>query len=96
MYNNFNLFTFSYQIELKLLKKSINQYPPNSLILIQIEENRYQVVTNSEVANANDIIQILISKFGGKGGGSNFIAQASLINTSANIWLEIKKYLDKI
>lgn len=96
VYNNFNIFIFNYQIEVKLLKKSINQYPPNSLILIQMEENRYQVVTNSEILNANDIIQSLITKSGGKGGGSNFIAQASLDNTSVDVLLEVKKYLDSI
>jgi len=96
VYNNFNIFLFNYQIEVKLLKKSIIQYPPNSLILIQMEENRYQIVTNSEIVKANDIIQSFLSKFGGKGGGSNFIAQASLDDASADVLLEVKQYLDAI
>ena len=96
VYNNYNIFIFNYQIEVKLLKKSISQYPPNSLMLIQMEENRYQIVTNSENINANDIIQILIADFGGKGGGSNFMAQASLDNAPADILYEVKKYLGSI
>ncbi|TFG18590.1 MAG: alanyl-tRNA editing protein [Promethearchaeota archaeon] len=96
VYNDFNIFIFNYQIEVKLIKKSISQYPPNSLILIQMEENRYQIVTNSEKVNANDIVQILIANFGGKGGGSSFMAQASLDNALADVLPEVKNYLDSI
>jgi len=95
-YEGFCLFLIEYQIDSKILKKILNQFPSNSLLIIKLGEFRYQVVSLSEKVGANGVVKALVSKFGGKGGGSNFTAQANLENAPTDPIVELKEFLDSI
>jgi len=95
-YEGFCLFLIEYQIDSKILKKILNQFPSNSLLIIKLGEFRYQVVSLSEKVGANGVVKALVSKFGGKGGGSNFTAQANLKNAPTDPIVELKEFLDSI
>ncbi|MBY9002653.1 MAG: alanyl-tRNA editing protein [Candidatus Lokiarchaeota archaeon] len=96
VYKSFNLFLIKYQIDSKILKKNMEQFPSNSLLVIILSENRYQIVSLSEKVSANGVVQALIKKFGGKGGGSNFTAQANLSNVPTDLIIELRGFIDSI
>jgi alanyl-tRNA synthetase len=95
-FKDYNIYNLNYQIETKIIKRIIDKFPTNSLILAMLGENRVQVVSNSENISANSIIQKLIKKFGGKGGGSNFIAQSSLDNIPTELISEVRQIISEI
>jgi alanyl-tRNA synthetase len=95
-FKDYNIYNINYQIETKIIKRIIDKFPTNSLILAMLGENRVQVVSNSENISANSIIQKLIKKFGGKGGGSNFIAQSSLDNIPTELISEVRQIISEI
>jgi len=90
-----NIYEINHQIETKIIKKIIDEFPKNSLILINLGGNRVQIISNSEKISANEIIQELIKKFGGKGGGSNFIAQSSLGNVPTELISEVRQIISE-
>ena len=96
VHKGFYLFLIEYQIDSKILKKSMEEFPSNSLLIIKLGETRYQIVSLSEKVSANGVVQALISKFGGKGGGSNFTAQANLNNVPLDLMVELRDFLDSI
>ena len=96
VHKGFYLFLIEYQIDSKILKKTMEQFPSNSLLIINLGESRYQIVSLSEKVSANGVVQALISKFGGKGGGSNFTAQANLNNLPPDLMVELREFLDSI
>ena len=96
VYKDFNIYKINHQIETKIIKKIIDEFPKDSLILLNLGENRVQIISNSEKISANEIIQELIKKFGGKGGGSNFIAQSSLNHVPAELISEVRRIISEI
>ena len=96
VHEGYYLFLIEYQVDSKILKKTMEQFPINSLLIIKLGETRYQIVSLSEKVSANEVVQALISKFGGKGGGSNFTAQVNLNNVPPNLISELKWFLDSI
>ncbi|MHA1105136.1 MAG: alanine--tRNA ligase-related protein [Promethearchaeota archaeon] len=96
VHEGYYLFLIEYQVDSKILKKSMEQFPSNSLLIIKLGETRYQIVSLSERVSANEVVQALISKFGGKGGGSNFTAQANLNNVPPYLITEVRGFLDSI
>lgn len=96
VYKGFNIFLFEYQIDSKILKKVVDEFPSDSLLFIQLGQNHYQIVSFSKKANANGIVQGLIKKYGGKGGGSNFTAQTNLDNDIIDPIIELRDFLDSI
>ena len=74
--NDFKGYIIDFSIENKILKNIIDDFPSNSIIVIYLGSKRYQVISNTKKVSANSIIQGLIKKYGGKGGGSAFMAQA--------------------
>lgn len=96
VYKDFNIYKINHQIETKIIKKIIDEFPKDSLILLNLGGNRVQIISNSEKISANEIIQELIKKFGGKGGGSNFIAQSSLNHVPAELISEVRRIISEI
>ena len=96
VHEGYYLFLIEYQVDSKILKKTMEQFPSNSLLIIKLGETHYQIVSLSEKVSANEVVQALISKFGGKGGGSNFTAQVNLNNVPPNLISELKWFLDSI
>ena len=96
VHEGYYLFLIEYQVDSKILKKTMELFPSNSLLIIKLGETRYQIVSLSEKVSANGVVQALISKFGGKGGGSNFTAQANLNNAPPDLISEFKGFIDSI
>ena len=74
----------------KLIQKSFKDFPKDYLLLILEENNKIRILSNTEKASANDVLQKLLEKFGGKGGGSPFSAQATLRDEPKDIILELE------
>ncbi len=73
----------------KIIQKSFKDFPKDYLLLILEENNKIRILSNTEKASANEVLQKLLKKFGGKGGGSPFSAQATLRDEPMDIILEL-------
>jgi len=74
----------------KNIQKSFKDFPKDYLLIILEEKNKIRILSNTEKANANEVLQKLLKKFGGKGGGSPFSAQATLRDEPKDIILELE------
>ena len=74
----------------KTIQKSFKDFPKDYLLIILEEKNKIRILSNTEKASANEALQKLLKKFGGKGGGSPFSAQATLRDEPKNIILELE------
>ena len=90
---NVTVYILELEIDNKILNKEFKNFPSNSLLIINIGHNRIKVLSKSQEIIANDVIQYLIVKYGGKGGGSNQSAQALLDNTPKEILSDLKSFL---
>ncbi len=82
-----------FQVDNKTLSKEFKNFPPNSLLVIKLEEKKYKVFSKCKNIVANEVIQYLIERYGGKGGGSNQSAQALLDHTPKDILSDLKSFL---
>ncbi len=73
----------------KNIQKSFKDFPKDYLLLILEENNKIRILSNTEKARANEVLQKLLKKFGGKGGGSPFSAQATLRDEPKDVILEL-------
>ncbi len=74
----------------KNIQKSFIDFPKDYLLLILEEKNKIRILSNTEKASANEVLQKLLKKFGGKGGGSPFSAQATLRDEPKDVLLELE------
>ena len=74
----------------KSIQKSFKDFPKDYLLLILEEKNKIRILSNTEKASAKDVLQKFMKKFGGKGGGSPFSAQATLNDEPKDILLELE------
>ena len=74
----------------KSIQKSFKDFPKDYLLLILEEKNKIRILSNTEKASANDVLQKVLKKFGGKGGGSPFSAQATLRDEPKDMLLELE------
>ena len=74
----------------KIIQKSFKDFPKDYLLLILEEKNKIRILSNTEKASANEVLQKLLKKFGGKGGGSPFSAQATLRDEPKDVLLELE------
>ena len=73
----------------KNIQKSFKDFPKDYLLIILEEKNKIRILSNTEKAKANEILDRMLKKFGGKGGGSPFSAQATLHDEPEDILLEL-------
>jgi len=84
-----SLFYIDYNIDIKLLNKSIENFPQNALIIIKFEENKIRFLSLNENIDANKILQSFTKKYGGKGGGNPKSSQGFLENMPENLFSEV-------
>jgi Ser-tRNA(Ala) deacylase AlaX len=90
---NIAIYILEIEIENKILNKEFKNFPSNSLLIITVGDNRVKVLSKSQEIIANDVIQYLIRKYGGKGGGSNHSAQAFLDSRPKEILSDLQSFL---
>jgi alanyl-tRNA synthetase len=78
-----------FEVDYKLISKAFKNFPPSYLLIMQSGNNKIQILSNNDDFKANEIINELVKKFGGKGGGSPRSAQATLDNEPADIISEL-------
>ncbi|MFX1569224.1 MAG: alanine--tRNA ligase-related protein [Promethearchaeota archaeon] len=83
------LFYIDFNIDIKLLTKSLDNFPQNSLILVKFEEVKLRLLSLSEQIDSSTLIQRLIQKFGGKGGGNPKSSQCFLESMPDNLISEL-------
>ncbi|MFW9819599.1 MAG: alanyl-tRNA editing protein [Candidatus Thorarchaeota archaeon] len=85
-----SLFYIDVDVDLKILNKSLEKFPSDSLIIIKFESNKLRIVSLTEALDSNLLLQQLIQKFGGRGGGNPKSSQGFLENIPENILKEIE------
>jgi len=88
--NNVKIGVIRMDYDYKNIQKAFKEFPKDYLLLILEENNKIRILSNTEKARANDVLQKLLKKFGGKGGGSPFSAQATLRDELKDIMLELE------
>ncbi|MBD3202626.1 MAG: hypothetical protein GF316_21615 [Candidatus Lokiarchaeota archaeon] len=71
------LFLLKLELDDKLIQQIFNIFPNESLLIIT-SEKKIMIFSNSNIISARSLIKSFIDDFGGKGGGSDFRAQALL------------------
>jgi alanyl-tRNA synthetase len=87
------LFYIEYNLDFKILNKSLSNFPQNSLIIVNMGNNKIRINSLSDSINANEVIQLIIKKFDGKGGGNPKSAQAALEKTPKNLVAEVESLI---
>lgn len=79
----------NFEVDYKFLSKAFKNFPPNYLLIMNSGSNKVHILSNNEAFKANEIIDELIKKYGGKGGGSPRSAQATLNNEPTDMISEL-------
>ena len=87
--NNVKIGCIRMDFDYKNIQKAFKDFPEDYLLIILEEKNKIRILSNTEKAKANEILDKVLKKFGGKGGGSPFSAQATLLEEPKNILLEL-------
>ena len=92
--NELSLFYVEFDIDIKILNKSLDMFPPSSLIIVNMGNNKIRILSLCEELNANKLIQKLIQHYNGKGGGNPKSAQAVLNKMPEDLLIEIESLLN--
>jgi len=87
--NNVKIGLLEMDVGYKLIQKQFKEFPEDYLLIIKEENNKIHLLSNSDKAQANKILELLLKKYGGKGGGSPYSAQGTLNNVPTNIISEL-------
>jgi alanyl-tRNA synthetase len=79
----------NFEIDYKLLSKAFKNFPPNYLLIMKSSSSKIHMLSNNDTFKANELINKLITIYGGKGGGSPRSAQATLNKEPADIVSEL-------
>ena len=94
--NNIPLFYIEFDIDIKIINKMLSVFPQNSLLIVEMGNHKLRLLSMSRKIDANELLQKLIKKYEGKGGGSPKSAQAVLEKIPENILSEIEQFLISI
>ncbi|MFX0030568.1 MAG: alanine--tRNA ligase-related protein [Candidatus Hermodarchaeota archaeon] len=95
MINDVQLFYFNFEIDIKILNKSLDYFPQNSVIIGKIGDDKLRILSLSEKVDANGTLQEIIRVYGGKGGGNTRSAQAALKKMPKDLLSEIEQIINK-
>ncbi len=93
--NNISLFYLDLDIDIKILNKSLSIFPQNSLIIVLMGNNKLRLLSLNENIDANKILQNIIQKYDGKGGGNSKSAQAVIGKMPEDLLFEIEQLINK-
>ena len=91
--NNIPLFYIDFYFDMKIINKKLSLFPQDSLIIIEMENNKIRLLSMSGKIDANELIQKLINKYKGKGGGNPKSAQAELERVPESLLSEIEQFI---
>lgn len=77
---NYSIFECKYNIDKDILNKGFDDFPENSILVLNPTNPRILILSNSETISAQSLIRQMIDKYGGKGGGSPRFAQGVIDN----------------
>ena len=89
------LFYLDFDIDIKILNKSLDIFPQNSVIIEAMGNNKIRILSLSEKINANRILQEINRLYDGKGGGNARSAQAAIKKMPEDLLSEIEKLINK-
>ncbi|MFX1371766.1 MAG: alanyl-tRNA editing protein [Promethearchaeota archaeon] len=92
--NDISLFYIDFDVNMKILNKSLDNFPPKSLIIVIFEGNKIRLLSPTEIIDSRKLMQKLIQKFGGKGGGNSKSSQGFLKKMPENLLSEIELLLN--
>ncbi|TXT61411.1 MAG: putative Alanyl-tRNA editing protein AlaX-M [Promethearchaeota archaeon] len=75
-FGKIKIFCLDFSVDYKLIQKKIDNLPEDSILIAFFENKKVRIVSKVPEASANELVQLILSKFKGKGGGSHFNAQA--------------------
>jgi len=87
--NNVKVGLLVLALDYKLIQKQFKEFPEEYLLIIKEENNKIHLLSNSAKAQANKILELLLKKYGGKGGGSPYSAQGTLNVAPVDIMSEL-------
>ncbi len=80
-------------VEYKVIHKQFKEFPADYLLIIKQENNKILVLSNTEKEKANEVLETLLKRYGGKGGGNSHSAQGTLNEEPEDLISEIKSFL---
>ena len=89
------LFYFDFEIDFKILNKSLDYFPQNSIIIGKIGDDKIRLLSLSERVDADRTLQEILRVYGGKGGGNARSAQAALKQMPEDLLSEIEPLINK-
>lgn len=92
--NEISYFYLDFDIDIKILNRSLKNFPQNSLIIVKMRDNKIRLISLSEIIDANQLLQRMIEEFEGKGGGNPKSAQCVLKKMPKDLVSEIEKLVD--
>jgi alanyl-tRNA synthetase len=93
--NDLSLFYLDFDMDIKILNKSLDLFPQNSLIIVLMGNNKLRILSLSERVDADRILHEIIRIYGGKGGGNSRSAQAALGKMPKDLLSEIEQLINK-
>lgn len=93
--NDLSLFYLDFDIDIKILNKSLDLFPQNSLIIVLMGNNKLRILSLSERVDADRILHEIIRIYDGKGGGNSRSAQAALGKMPKDLLSEIEQLINK-
>ncbi len=93
--NEVSLFYINFNVDIKILNKSLDNFPSNSLIIVKFEDNKIRILSPNEIIDSNKLLQELIQKYGGKGGGNPKSSQGFLEKMPEKLLSEIELLLSR-
>ena len=91
--NNIPLFCIDFNVDIKIINKLLSLFPQDSLLVIEMGNNKIRLLSMSSKIDANELVQKLINKYKGKGGGNSKSAQAELKKLPESLLSEIEQFL---
>lgn len=89
--NNTPFFNVNFNVDIKIINNLLGLFPDNSVLIVKLGNNKIRILTKSRKIDANQLLQKIIDRYDGKGGGSSKSAQAVLKNMPESLISEVER-----